>query len=75
MSVIRPWILPFAVMGSAAFAMGSILSVTDASVAAYYAAVTLFAIVCGVYIAYQVGREESHRPNGRTRPQDSTKHP
>jgi hypothetical protein len=75
LSVIRPWIFPFAVMGSAAFAMGSVLSVTDASVAAYYAAVTLFAIVCGVYISHQVAREENRNPPGRTRPHDSTKHP
>lgn len=56
------WILPLAVMGTLAFALGSLFSVTDASVVARYVVLVLFAIPCAAYIAYQVAREEHSEP-------------
>ena len=62
MSVIKRWIAPFVVMGVTAFALGAFLDASRIGVAAYFAIVTLYATLCGAYIAYHVAREEHPQP-------------
>jgi hypothetical protein len=62
LSVIRIWVIPFAVMAIAGVALDTFLHAKGVSPAGYFAAITLFATICGAYVAYGVGREEHPQP-------------
>jgi hypothetical protein len=55
--VIRAWFKPFAVMAVAILALDAALNLVDAGTAAFFAAITVFAIVGGCYVGHRVVSE------------------
>ncbi|HWM55336.1 MAG TPA: hypothetical protein VNO20_08110 [Solirubrobacterales bacterium] len=60
--MIKPWIVPFGVMGIAALALGVFLNADRVGEAGYFVSLILYTVICGAYIAYHVAREEHPQP-------------
>jgi hypothetical protein len=65
MNVIRSWSIPFAVMAVAILGLDAGLHLAGAGAAAFFAAITAFAIVGGCYIGHRVVSEGDPRPENR----------
>lgn len=67
MNVIRSWSKPFAVMAIAILALDAALNLAGAGTAAFFAAITAFAIVGGCYVGHRVVSEGDPNLDGRSR--------
>jgi hypothetical protein len=64
--MLRSWSIPFAVMAVAIVALDAALNLVGAGAAAFFAAITAFAIVGGCYVGHRVVSEGEPQLRDRT---------